>query len=118
MNEKSSSQTENSTSRRYQLINPLLQTDDESLSNASAEYQQLIPIRLDLLPSASTLWNKRRRSSITHESSLIDPISSSDGAVFDHRSSSRRKRSAQDDIAAYPSPHFHRDDDRYVRVKP
>ena len=116
MNEKSQA----SSLRRYPLVNPLIGNEHESMSNSSfsssssREYQQLIPINLEHVSTLGNLSSKRRRSSITSESSRPNLISTIPEDFIDQRMSSRRKRSAQDDIDAYPSPHMHRDHDRYV----
>lgn len=113
MNEKSQA----SSHRRYPLIDPRLENEHESISNSSCEYQQLIPISLEHVSTPGNLSSKRRRSSITSEASRINPISTSHDDFLDHRISSRRKRSAQDDIDAYPSSHGHRDHERYTNKR-
>lgn len=117
MNENSQA----SSLRRYPLVNPLIGNELETMSNSSfssssssREYQQLIPINVEHVSTLGNLSSKRRRSSITSESSRPNLISTIPEDFIDQRMSSRRKRSAQDDIDAYPSPHIHRDYDRYV----
>ena len=113
----------NSALRRYHLIHP--RPSDQQDRTNPADFQRLIPLTMDHLPSSAGLQNKRRRCSITTESSLSTPISSHDPDLIFDRSlptttavatpSGASKRSAQDDTAAYSTPHFLRDQDHYVR---
>lgn len=112
----------NSALRRYHLIHPS-PSDQQDRTNPD-DFQRVISLTMGHLPSPAGLTNKRRRCSITTESSLSAPISSHAPDLTFDRSlptaavatpSGASKRSAQDDTAAYSTPHFLRDQDHYVR---
>ena len=88
----------NSSLRRY--INHI---DEEN------HHQQILPISIDI--------HKRRRSSITNESSVS---SNNQDFIYNRNipmttTIATRKRSAQDDMFTYTTHHFLREHEQYVR---
>jgi len=94
---------QNSSLRRYHLINEQNSTNSNHSHEQQQQQQQLIPITIER--------HKRRRSSITNE---YTQLSSNNPDLISM--TTNRKRSAQDDLVTYSAHQFFQEHEQYVRI--